>query len=69
MFHIGGAFVLQEAMGWLVARWPSEAGHYPSIAYKTALALILLPQVAALLWFAGADRMLRIMKPRLSQVP
>jgi MFS family permease len=58
MFHIGGAFVLQEMIGWLVDRWPSHAGHYPSIAYKTTLAIVLVPQMAALLWFASAGRKL-----------
>jgi MFS family permease len=69
MFHIGGAFVLQELIGWLVALWPSQAGHYPSIAYETALALILIPQIAALLWFAGADRKLRVADFRLFRTP
>jgi hypothetical protein len=54
-------------IGWLVDRWPSVAGHYPSIAYKTALALILVPQMAALLWFVGVDRKLRTAGLRFSR--
>jgi len=69
MFHIGGAFILQELIGWMINRWPSEAGHYPSLAYKTALALILVPQVVALLWFAGFDRKLRALVPKFSPAP
>jgi MFS family permease len=69
MFHIGGAFVFQELIGWMISRWPSEAGHYPSLAYKTALALILVPQIAALFWFAGFDRKLRALVPKFSPAP
>jgi sugar phosphate permease len=66
MFHIGGAFILQELFGWAINHWPTVAGHYPALAYKSALALILIPQLAALLWFAGVDRKLRRLTPRLS---
>jgi predicted MFS family arabinose efflux permease len=66
MFHIGGAFILQEMFGWVINHWPSVGGHYPALAYKTALALILIPQLAALLWFSGADQKLRALLPRLS---
>ena len=66
MFHIGGAFILQEMFGWVINHWPSVGGHYPTLAYKFALALILIPQLAALLWFAGVDRKLRALVPRLS---
>lgn len=58
VFHIGGAFLLQEVMGWVIDRWPDHAGHYPSLAYKTALALIVILQVIAILWFVRLDRWL-----------
>ena len=67
VFHIGGAFVLQEIIGWLVDRWPAHAGHYPPIAYKTALALIVGLQFAALIWFGQFDQKLRAALPRTSR--
>jgi MFS family permease len=69
MFHIGGAFVLQELIGWTINRWPSAAGHYPPLAYKTALALVVVPQIMALLWFSELDRKLRAPAPNLSVAP
>src|SRR5262249_60654535 len=44
VFHIGGAFVLQEVIGWIINRWPAHGGHYPAIAYKAALALMIVLQ-------------------------
>jgi MFS family permease len=59
VFHIGGAFVLQEVIGWIINRWPTHGGHYPAIAYKAALALMIVLQIVALLWFAHLDQKLR----------
>jgi MFS family permease len=66
MFHIGGAFVFQESIGWLINHWPSVDGHYPALAYKSVLALILIPQLFALLWFAELDKKLRVLALRFS---
>ncbi len=51
ILHIGGAFVLQEAMGVVIGRWTSIAGHYPPIAYQTALALVTGLLLIAMAWF------------------
>ncbi len=51
VLHIGGAFVLQCAIGFLIACWATHDGHYPPIAYQTTFALILLMQFLALAWF------------------
>jgi MFS family permease len=59
LLHIGGAFVLQEAIGLIVNRWPSLGGHYPPLAYKTALALIVLLQIGGIIWFVPSLRMAR----------
>jgi hypothetical protein len=59
VFHIGGAFVLQEVIGWLINRWPAHDGHYPAIAYKTALGLMIVLQIIAIIWFAHLDQKLR----------
>jgi sugar phosphate permease len=59
LLHIGGAFVLQEAIGLIVNQWTSQGGHYPALAYKTALALIALLQVGGIAWFLPSLRTLR----------
>ena len=59
VFHIGGAFLLARGDGvWVIDRWPDHAGHYPSLAYKTALALVVILQVITILWFVRLDRWL-----------
>jgi sugar phosphate permease len=64
--HIAGAFTLQCAISFLIDRWAGHAGHYPPIAYRTAFALFVVLQIAALAWFAGFDRTLaKIMAPLL----
>ena len=52
VFHFGAAFIIQYIIGVVVAQWPSQDGHYPTIAYQVALGLNLTLQVAALAWFA-----------------
>jgi MFS family permease len=52
LLHIGGAFLIQSALGLVIGAWPPDAeGRYPAQAYAVALALNLAPQVAAILWF------------------
>ena len=35
----------------MVDRWAGVGGHYPPIAYRTALILVIALQIAALAWF------------------
>jgi MFS family permease len=51
--HITGAFILQYATGFVIDRWAGQGGHYPPIAYQTAFSIIVLLQIAALVWFAA----------------
>jgi MFS transporter len=52
LFHIGGAFLLQTGIGFIITRWPPvDAGHYPAIAYNAALLLLALAQAVALSWY------------------
>ena len=51
LFHIAAAFAVQYATGVVLQHWTPEAGHYPEIAYQTALALNLALQVVAWIWF------------------
>lgn len=68
--HIAGAFILQYAIGFVIDRWPGQAGHYPAVAYRTAFLCVVVLQIAALAWFAGLDRMLaRILMPQTAAVP
>ena len=69
LFHIGGAFVLQEAIGWLINRWPAHNGHYPAIAYKTALVILTVLQIIAIIWFAHFDLKLRTFVATIIQRP
>jgi hypothetical protein len=50
--HIAGAFFLQYVTGFVVNLWSSHAGHYPPLAYRAAFALIVILQIAAIIWFA-----------------
>ncbi len=61
VLHIGGAFVLQGGIGAVIGLWGRDrAGQYSAQGYETALALPLVLQVAALLWF---------MRPALARQP
>ncbi len=51
VFHIGGAFVLQDLTGAIIGCWPVEAGHHPLVAYQAAFGTNLVLQVMAWLWF------------------
>ena len=52
LLHFGWAFAIQYGIGFVVGQWPSQEGHYPVVAYQTALGLGLVFQAAALVWFA-----------------
>ena len=56
LLHVGGAFVLQSATGLIIEQWPGADGIYPADAHRTALAVGLLLQLAALAWFALPTR-------------
>jgi MFS family permease len=51
LLHVGGAFALQSLMGLIIQQWPAEGGHYPPLAYKTALGVVLALELVALVWF------------------
>jgi MFS family permease len=55
ILHIGGAFILQYAIGIVIDIWGSRAGHYPPAAYHTALGLLLSFQLPALIWFLSSE--------------
>jgi MFS family permease len=69
VFHIGGAFVLQELIGWIINRWSAPGGHYPAIAYKAALALMIVLQIIAIMWFAHFDQKLRAFVSKVIRPP
>ena len=58
LLHVGGAFVLQSATGFIIAQWPEARGTYPAEAHQTAMATTLVLQLAALAWFASCQRRL-----------
>ncbi|MGE0851971.1 MAG: MFS transporter [Hyphomicrobiaceae bacterium] len=52
MLHVGCAFAVQTATGFLIVRWPESQGSYPAEAHRSAMAIIIALQLAALVWFA-----------------
>jgi MFS family permease len=55
ILHIGGAFILQYAIGIIVDIWGSTGGHYPIIAYQAAFTIILCLQIMAWSWYFGSE--------------
>jgi hypothetical protein len=52
LFHIGGAFLVQSAVGLILSRWePTAPGHYPAHAYTVMLVVLISGQAAALFWY------------------
>jgi MFS family permease len=51
VFHIGGAFVLQDLIGIIIDLWPVEGTHHPMIAYQVAFGIDLALQLVAWIWF------------------
>jgi MFS family permease len=51
VFHLGGAFILQFAIGLILQQWPAVDGHYPVRAYQIALGAAVVLQILALIWF------------------
>jgi hypothetical protein len=51
VFHLGGAFILQFAIGLILQQWPAANGHYPERAYQIALGAVVVLQILALIWF------------------
>jgi len=56
LLHIGSAFAVQVAVGFIVELWPVEAGRHPPVAYQTALGINLALQAVAFLWFVRPKR-------------
>jgi hypothetical protein len=55
LFHFGAAFAVQWAFGLGLAQWPAEEGHHPAQAYSGSLAVAVILQSAALLWFLSGQ--------------
>jgi MFS family permease len=55
ILHIGGAFILQYAIGVIVDILGSKDGHYPMIAYQAAFTIILSLQVLAWGWYFSSE--------------
>ena len=51
VFHIGGAFLLQNLIGIIVNLWPGEGIQGPILAYQVAFGVDLAFQLAACIWF------------------
>lgn len=51
ILQIAGAFVVQCAIGFIVALWPGQDGHPPATAYQAAFAALIAIQLVAFLWY------------------
>lgn len=52
VLHLTAAWAVQAGMGLVIAQWAFDRhGHYPVLAYRTAFAVPLAVQVAAMIWF------------------
>jgi hypothetical protein len=51
VLNMGTAFGLQCLAGLIIARWPADAGHYPTLAHQVALAAGLALQLVGLAVF------------------
>jgi MFS family permease len=52
LLHIGGAFTIQSAIGFIVGLWPCDVqGRYPASAYDFVFVMLVVLQVAAVVWF------------------
>lgn len=51
LLHLGVAFGVQWLIGVIIDLWPSQQGHHPVDAYRTAFALNLVAQAIAFMWF------------------
>jgi MFS family permease len=55
LLHVGAAFVLQSAMGIIIAQWPLTNGGYAVAAHEAAMTAGICVQLLALGWFALPD--------------
>ena len=51
VLHVTAAFVLQSAMGIIIAQWPQASGGYAAQAHETAMTAGIGVQLLALGWF------------------
>jgi MFS family permease len=52
LLHVSAAFVLQSAMGIIIAQWPQTNGGYAVAAHEAAMTAGICVQLLALGWFA-----------------
>lgn len=50
--HVGAAFALQSATGFILEQWPQTDGTYPAEAHQIAMAIPLAMQLGAAAWLA-----------------
>jgi predicted MFS family arabinose efflux permease len=52
LLHVGAAFVLQSASGFIIQQWPEAHGTYPAEAHQLAMGATVVLQLAAFAWYA-----------------
>lgn len=66
LLHVGSAFVLQSATGFIIEQWPETRGAYPAEAHQAAMAIPLALQMAAAVWFAYPRRRVNLTMPHVA---
>lgn len=56
VLHTVTAFALQTVIGMVIGIWPRSNGAYPVIAYESAIALVIVLQVVAILSFVSVQK-------------
>jgi MFS family permease len=57
MLMIGGVFVCQYLVGWVIERWPETTnGGYAPEAYQVGFSILLIMQAVAFIWFLAARK-------------
>jgi MFS family permease len=54
LLHLGCAFILQSATGFVIEQWPQSHGMHPPDAHELAMTATLTLQLTALAWFAAS---------------
>jgi len=44
-------FVIQSAIGSVLAHWPSSGGHYPAAAHQTVWFGLIVVQIVSAVWY------------------
>jgi len=56
ILHVSAAFLVQSVIGVIIAQWPATGSHAPATAHRSALAVIVAAEAAAVAFFVLTSR-------------